>query len=62
MGAVRAMDRCGGYRIYNLGELQPVALADLIPALEATLRKHAAPRPAWGYGCAGLNPWRGGEG
>jgi UDP-glucuronate 4-epimerase len=40
-GVVRAIDRCKGYRIYNLGESQPVALADLITMLEEALGKKA---------------------
>jgi UDP-glucuronate 4-epimerase len=40
-GVIRALDRCSGYRIYNLGESQPVTLADLIVALERTLGRKA---------------------
>ena len=40
-GIVRAMDKCGGYRIYNLGQSQPVKLADLIIALETALARKA---------------------
>jgi len=41
-GVIRAIDRCDGYRIYNLGESRPVALNDLIAALEKALGKSAA--------------------
>jgi UDP-glucuronate 4-epimerase len=40
-GIIRALDRCAGYHIYNLGESQPVTLADLIAALETALEKKA---------------------
>ena len=40
-GVLRAMDKCQGYHIYNLGESQPVTLADLIAALEKALGKKA---------------------
>lgn len=40
-GVVRAVDRCGGYHIYNLGESQPVKLGDLIEALQEALGKEA---------------------
>jgi UDP-glucuronate 4-epimerase len=40
-GVVRAIDCCKGYHIYNLGESQPVALADLITMLEEALGKKA---------------------
>jgi len=36
-GVIRAMERCSGYRIYNLGESQPVSVTDLIVALERAL-------------------------
>ncbi len=40
-GVLKAVDRCDGYRIYNLGESQPVALCDLIAAIEKALGKKA---------------------
>ena len=40
-GTVRAIDRCSRYRIYNLGESQPVVLSDLIRAIEDALGKKA---------------------
>ncbi len=40
-GIQRAIDRCAGYRIYNLGESQPVSLSDLIALLEQALGKKA---------------------
>lgn len=40
-GTVRAIDRCSGYRIYNLGESKPIALSDLIAAIEKALGKKA---------------------
>lgn len=40
-GVVRAMDRCSGYHIYNLGESRPISLTDLITALESALGKKA---------------------
>lgn len=36
-GVVAAIERCSGYRIYNLGESRPVSLSDLIAALEQAL-------------------------
>jgi UDP-glucuronate 4-epimerase len=36
-GVVRALDRCSGYAIYNLGRGKPVTLADTIGALESAL-------------------------
>jgi UDP-glucuronate 4-epimerase len=36
-GVLRALDRCSGYSIYNLGRGQPVTLAATIEALEAAL-------------------------
>jgi UDP-glucuronate 4-epimerase len=49
-GIRRAIDRCEGYHIYNLGESRPVALHDLITHLEDALGKKAvierlAPQP-----------------
>jgi UDP-glucuronate 4-epimerase len=32
-GTVRALDRCEGYEIYNLGESQTISLADLVEAI-----------------------------
>ncbi|MBN1489563.1 MAG: SDR family NAD(P)-dependent oxidoreductase [Phycisphaerae bacterium] len=40
-GVRRAIDRCNGYRIYNLGESEPVSLNDLIAAIEVSLDKKA---------------------
>ncbi|MCK6483855.1 MAG: GDP-mannose 4,6-dehydratase [Phycisphaerae bacterium] len=40
-GVLRALDRCAGYRIYNLGESRPISLSDLIAALETALGKKA---------------------
>ena len=40
-GVVRAMDRCGGFHIYNLGESRPVSLSNLIQAIETALGKKA---------------------
>lgn len=40
-GVLAAMDRCQGYRIYNLGHSQPVRLAELIERLELVLGKKA---------------------
>jgi UDP-glucuronate 4-epimerase len=40
-GTLRAIDRCTGYRIYNLGESQPVSLSALIAALERVLGRKA---------------------
>jgi len=38
-GVLRALDRCTGFQLYNLGNSQPVTLNELIAALERTLRK-----------------------
>ncbi len=40
-GVLAAMERCQGYRIYNLGHSQPVRLAELIEWLELVLGKKA---------------------
>lgn len=40
-GVVAAMERCAGYRIYNLGESRPVRLDRLIEEIERTLEKKA---------------------
>ena len=40
-GVLRAIDKCNGYRIYNLGESRPVKLGDLIAAIERTVGKQA---------------------
>lgn len=40
-GVVAAIERCSGYRIYNLGESRPVSLSDLIAALERALGRKA---------------------
>ena len=40
-GIVAAMDRCGGFNIYNLGESQPIKVNDLIAEIEIALGKKA---------------------
>lgn len=40
-GIRRAIDRCDGYHLYNLGGSKPVSLAELIAALEESLGKQA---------------------
>ena len=40
-GVLAAMERCKGYRIYNLGESEPVSLRDLIAAIEQAVGKNA---------------------
>lgn len=40
-GVLAAIDRCMGYRIYNLGESEPIALRDLIAAIEKAVGKKA---------------------
>ncbi len=40
-GIMRAIQHCQGYRIYNLGESQPVSLSDLITSLEEALGSKA---------------------
>ena len=40
-GVVAAIDRCGAYAIYNLGESRPVRLDELIGELEQVLGKRA---------------------
>lgn len=40
-GVVAAIDHCGGYKIYNLGESRPVSLSDLIAAIERAVGKKA---------------------
>lgn len=40
-GVLRAIDKAKGYRIYNLGESQPVALGDLITLLEEAMGQKA---------------------
>ncbi len=40
-GVVRSIDRCSGYHIYNLGESQPVSLADLISLIEEAMGRKA---------------------
>jgi UDP-glucuronate 4-epimerase len=40
-GVARAMERCAGYAIYNLGESEPVSVMELIAALERALGKRA---------------------
>lgn len=40
-GVRAAIARCDGFRIYNLGESEPVALSDLVAAIERALGKKA---------------------
>ena len=40
-GIVAAMDRCGGFNIYNLGESEPITVNDLIAEIEKALGKKA---------------------
>ena len=40
-GVLRAIDKCAGFAIYNLGNSHPVSLADLIAAIERALGKKA---------------------
>ena len=40
-GVLRALDRAGGFHIYNLGESATTSLADLVAVLEKTLGKKA---------------------
>ena len=40
-GVLAAIERCDGYRIYNLGESRPISLSDLIAAIERSLGKKA---------------------
>lgn len=40
-GVLRAIDRCDGFSLYNLGESQPVLLRDLVTALEEALGMQA---------------------
>jgi UDP-glucuronate 4-epimerase len=40
-GVVASIEKCSGYRIYNLGESRPVRLDDLIAAIENALGKKA---------------------
>ena len=40
-GVMTAIQRCAGYEIYNLGGSQPIALKDLIVAIEKALGKEA---------------------
>lgn len=46
-GIIRAIDRCHGYQLFNLGESRPVSVNELIAALEKALGKSAIiePRP-----------------
>lgn len=43
-GVLRAIDRCNGFHIYNLGSSQPIALADLIRTMEEISGKKAVIR------------------
>ncbi len=40
-GVLRAISRCDGYHVYNLGGSRPVSLSDLIAAIEKVLGKKA---------------------
>jgi UDP-glucuronate 4-epimerase len=40
-GVVRAVDRCAGFRIYNLGESQPVSVQELVRLIEEATGKRA---------------------
>jgi len=40
-GVMSAVERCRGYRIYNLGNSNPVSLSDMIAAIESALGKKA---------------------
>lgn len=40
-GVLAAIDRCGGYHLYNLGNSHPVSLSDLVAAIERALGKTA---------------------
>lgn len=40
-GTVAALERCGGYHIYNLGNAHPISLSELVAALEAALGRKA---------------------
>lgn len=40
-GVVAAVERCSGYRIYNLGHSEPISLSDLIVAIERALGAEA---------------------
>ncbi len=40
-GVLRALERCKGYHIFNLGESDPVSVSELIAALEEALGKEA---------------------
>ena len=40
-GVVRAAERCEGYRIYNLGNSQPVGLRDMIETIAAAFGRRA---------------------
>lgn len=40
-GVLRALDRCVGYHIYNLGNESPVSVAELVRALEDALGRRA---------------------
>ncbi len=40
-GVMAALERCNGYKIYNLGNASPVSLSDLIAAIEHALGKKA---------------------
>ena len=40
-GVIRALERCAGYHVYNLGHSDPVKLSDLIAAIEEALGKQA---------------------
>lgn len=41
-GIMRAIERCNGFAIYNLGNSSPISLGDLIAALESALGRRAS--------------------
>ncbi len=41
-GVVRAIERCGAYRIYNLGESKPIVLSDMIATIASAMGNEAA--------------------
>jgi UDP-glucuronate 4-epimerase len=40
-GTVAAMDKCGGFNIYNLGESKPITVNELVAEIEKALGKNA---------------------
>lgn len=43
-GVLAAVEKCDGYRIYNLGHSTPISLSDLVAAIEQALGKKASIR------------------